>query len=89
MAYRVNALFNDGCIMMTDIARERTPMPQERICIQRGGRLIEGIVLRVLKSPFVFARGPVRVIDEVLFRETGSVIPFPARTTMSVSDDQA
>jgi len=89
MAYRVNALFNDGCIMMTDISRERTPMPHERICVQRSGRLVEGIVVRVLKSPFVFARGPVRVIDEVLFRETGSVIHFPARTTLSIPNDQA
>jgi len=89
MAYRVNALFNDGCMMMMDIARERTPMPHERIFVQRGGRLVEGIVLGVLKSPFVFSRGPVRVIDEVIFREAGSIIPFPARTTLSDPDDKA
>jgi hypothetical protein len=89
MAYRVNALFNDGCMMMTDVARDRTPMPHERIFVQRGGRLVEGIVLGVLKSPFVFARGPVRVIDEVIFREGGSVIPFPTSMTLRDPDDRA
>jgi hypothetical protein len=77
MPYRINAMFNDGCLLFTDLCREPTPVPNERIFVRRGDRVVEGVVIIVRRSPFIFTRGPVRVIDEVVFREIAKVIQFP------------
>jgi len=79
MPYRINAMFNDGCLMVTGLCHEPTPGPHDKIVVRRGNRLVEGVVTTVRPSPFVFAQGPVRVVDEVVFREIATVIEFPVR----------
>jgi hypothetical protein len=77
MPYRINAMFNDGCLLVTDLLREPTPAPNERLFVRRGDRVVEGVVIIVRKSPFIFTQGSVRVVDEVVFREIAKVIHFP------------
>jgi hypothetical protein len=79
VAYRVNALFNDGCVMITDLNPQPTPMLRQRIYVQRGGRTVGGIVTAIRKCPPTFLHLPTESIDEVQFRETleNVVVPFP------------
>ena len=79
MAYRVIAFFNDGTEATMGVIRDITPIVHERLFIRRGERLVEGIVTDVLKAPTVFSDGPAQIVDEVLFRETGTIVQFPRK----------
>lgn len=77
MAYRVIAFFNDGTEETMPVVRDRTPQAHERLLIRRGDRLVEGLVTDVLRVPTVLFGGPAQIVDEVLFRETATIIQFP------------
>ena len=80
MAYRVNALFNDGCLLVTDIDHRPTPKLRDRIFVRRGGRVIEGFVTDIKKCPVLFLNRPDEIIDEVHFCEIGAnvFVGFPS-----------
>jgi hypothetical protein len=69
MAYLINALFDDGQLLISDILDGPTPSLGNHVEFCRGGRQIVGIVKKIRPLRLVALHGPTRTIDEVHFGE--------------------
>lgn len=82
MAYQINALFDDGHLLMSEILDETTPHLGDEIEFWRDGHPVIGVVKKITARRVVALHGPTHIIDEVHFSEVveetrdGSDRPF-------------
>ena len=69
MAYQINALFDDGNLLMSNIVEEPTPALGDQIEFWRDGRPVIGTVRNIRSRRVVSLHAPTRIVDEVHFRE--------------------
>lgn len=69
MAYQINALFDDGSLLMSELLEAPTPVLGGKIAFWRDGRPVAGIVKKIQPRRIVSLHAPTRTIDEVHFIE--------------------
>jgi hypothetical protein len=69
MAYQINALFDDGSLLMSELLEAPTPVLGGKIAFWRDGRPVAGIVKKIQPRRIVSLHAPTRTIDEVHFME--------------------
>jgi hypothetical protein len=69
MAYQINALFDDGNLLMSDMVDDPTPALCDQIEFWRDGRPVIGTVRNTRSRRLVSLHAPTRSVDEVHFPE--------------------
>jgi hypothetical protein len=83
MGYQINALFEDGTVMTSDIIKAPTPPLNMALEIFRGTQLVQGKVVKIRSLRVVSPQGPAGNLDEVHFREVA--VEIPAEQTKAIS----
>jgi hypothetical protein len=83
MGYQINALFEDGSIMVSGLIKASTPPLNTTFEVFRGNQIVRGNVVKIRPLRVVTPHGPTTTVDEVHFREIIAVVPVAAPKTFS------
>jgi|ERR1700754_1113073 len=79
MGYQINALFEDGTLMISTTIVAPTPALNSEVEILRGTQPVRGKIVKIRALRTVSLHGPATHLDEVHFREVA--VEAPAEPT--------
>jgi len=88
MGYQINALFEDGTLMISTTIVAPTPALNSEVEILRGRQPVRGKIVKIRPLRTVSLHGPATHLDEVHFREVVVEAPTePARPSQWASSN--
>lgn len=75
MGYQINALFEDGSVMVSGVIKAPTPPLNTAFEVLRGSQPVQGNIVKIRPLRMASLHGPAITIDEIHFREVVAETP--------------